>query len=265
MRFSPPTFVRWKQPGTGPILIGALSLGLIVQGIRLAYVIATPVTPLGHWQPALPDAMPVAARRALFAHFDPFNRQQVTTAGSETVTSLDLQLFGITVNAATGGGSAIMAGADGIQNSFAVGMEVMPGVNLHAVADDHVVLDRGGVRETLYIDQSVPAETVSSGNAQSATGGDTAMTADTVKAGLSLTPRKEGARITGLAVSPAGDGALFARMGLQRGDVIIAVNDRPISSPADMANLPQLLTPGARLSLKIERGSDVVPIALNLD
>ena len=60
----------------------------------------------------------------------------------------------------SGLGSAILAGPDGVQDSFAVGQEVMSGVVLDAVNFDHVVLDRGGEKETLYLDQSVPAESV---------------------------------------------------------------------------------------------------------
>ena len=52
--------------------------------------------------------------------------------------------------------------------------------------------------------------------------------------------------------------------GLRPGDVIRSVNGRPIGSAADAAGLANQLTPGARLSLEVERGASVVPIALFL-
>src|SRR3546814_4797376 len=39
-----------------------------------------------------------------------------------------------------------VAGPNGVQNSFAVGEEIMPGVVLKAVAFDHITIDRGGAR-----------------------------------------------------------------------------------------------------------------------
>ena len=47
--------------------------------------------------------------------------------------------------------------------------------------------------------------------------------------------------------------------GLRPGDVIRSVNGRPVGAAADIA---AQITPGARLSLEIERGSAVVPVPL---
>jgi general secretion pathway protein C len=65
-------------------------------------------------------------------------------------------------------------------------------------------------------------------------------------------------------VSPGLNQALFASAGFQAGDVIVAVNGARITSAADLAQLQSSLSPGARLSLTVERGAQTVPIALNL-
>ena len=62
-----------------------------------------------------------------------------------------------------GGGTAIIAGGDGLQQVYRVGAEVQPGVTLAAVAFDHVELSRNGARELLYLDQSGPAPSAQSG------------------------------------------------------------------------------------------------------
>jgi general secretion pathway protein C len=53
---------------------------------------------------------------------------------------------------ATGLGSAIIAAGDGMQKVYLVGDAVADGVTLAAIASDHVVLDRTGTREALWID-----------------------------------------------------------------------------------------------------------------
>ena len=123
---------------------------LAVQAARLFWALLVPLGPVGDWKP--PSAVAVQADPA----FDPFFRLG-GASDNGAVTSLALKLFGVRVDEATGRSSAIVATPDGVQSSFGVGEEVMPGVRLKAVTIDHVTLDRGGVEEQLYLDESVPA------------------------------------------------------------------------------------------------------------
>lgn len=248
------------------ILIGILATLLAVQVARLYWTIATPVGPLGNWRAPTIDVIPASARAALFSAFDPFFRNDQPAPGAGNVTSLNLTLFGIRANQSSGGGSAIIAGEDGVQNSFAVGEEVAPGVLLDAVAFDHVILSRGGVKESLYIDQSVPAETVgpppASGTATTPASNGAALNAETIQKSIGFAPRNEGGRVTGLVLQPRDDGTMLQNAGFQPGDIIVAVNGRAVSSAADLA---AQLRPGARLSIEVERGGSKVPIALSLE
>lgn len=236
--------------------------------VRLLWIIATPTGPLGDWKSGGAQLLAANEARTLFASLDPFFRSANAGSGGGAVTALDLTLFGVNMNEASGGGSAIIAGADGVQASFAIGEEVLPGVKLAGVAFDHVLLDRGGVRESLYLDQSVPAETATPAATPMALPAATAQNATTpsgellpaaIQAGIGFAPRSEGGKVTGLTVQPQGDGAAFRAAGLRPGDVIRAVNGRPVASAVDLAGQ---IAPGARLSLEVERGSAVVPIAL---
>lgn len=277
-----PRFGRGKSGASAgqvaPILaVGALAGLCIWQTVRLTYVVVTPVGPLGDWQPKGAAILPVAERAKLFAAFDPFFRSAGAAASDvATVTSLGLTLFGVNVNEATGGGSAIIAGEDGVQNSYAVGDEVAAGVKLAAIAFDHVILERGGVRESLFMDQSGEADVVNPAAVPAPIGAapttavqpvaagvaaNGEMSPDALKKGLRFAPRMEGGRLTGLSVEPQGDGALFRAAGLRSGDVVRAINGRPISSAADVTNA---LKSGARISLDVERGASSVPIALFL-
>lgn len=272
-----PAWLRVKRPPRDiwplllVLLLGAL---LLWQSVRLLWTLIVPLSPLGAWQPQTAVIASVAERRALFAGLDPFFRGGAQGPTSANVTALGLTLYGINLNEATGGGSAIIATDDGVQSSYAVGDEIAPGVTLAGIAFDHVLLDRGGARESLFLDQSgdapvatpatpLPAPTPeigSAGGAAPAAGGE--MSPAALKAGVGFAPRTEDGRVTGLVVQPQGDGAVFRAAGLRPGDVVRSVNGRPIASAADAASLASQFAPGARVSLEIERGASVVPVAI---
>jgi general secretion pathway protein C len=136
--------------GIGSILLLTLLVLVALQSARLVWAVVTPAGPVG----------PVTAQgNRLIAYsgdFDPFFRLQGPTA-TTSVTSLPLKLFGTRRDSATGQGSAIIATPDGVQSSFAIGEVIMPGVTLASVGNDEVTIDRGGAKEKLFLDQSVPA------------------------------------------------------------------------------------------------------------
>ncbi|MES2781314.1 MAG: type II secretion system protein N [Pseudomonadota bacterium] len=258
---------RWlTSVPVGAALISLFGLLLAVQVARLIWTIVTPVGPTAGWRAPSVNLVPQSARLALFSGFDPFYRTDTPTASTQNVTSLSLLLFGVRANESSGGGAAIIAGDDGIQNSYAVGEEVAPGVTLDSVAFDHVILSRGGVKESLYLDQSVPAETVSPSGApsQSAPSASTrgGLNPETLQKAIGFAPRNEGGRVTGLVLQPLDDGTMLRLAGFQAGDIVVAVNGRPVSSGADIASQ---FRPGARISLEVERGGSKVPIALILE
>ena len=252
----------------------ALAATIAVLGAVLLWQVVTPVSPLGAWRPAGVRVMSPAARSALFAVFDPFNRANAakTAPGAETVTGLALTLYGIRVNAATGGGSAIIAGADGIQQVYRVGTEVMPGIVLAEVHFDHVGLTHGGASETLYIDQSKPApaattliQTPAGPVGQTAPGAASgALTVDAVRENISFVPRSENGKVTGLQVSAGPNAAPFRAAGFQPGDVITAVGGKAITGGADAAGLAAKLQPGQSVSVTVSRNGTQLPLAITL-
>ncbi len=278
----PRALPSWLRAGKrGPreiwpmLLVSVLGALFIWQCVRLLWTLLTPLSPLGAWQPQTAVIASPAERRVLFTSLDPFFRGNAQGAASATVTSAGLTLFGINLNEATGGGSAIIAGEDGVQTSYAVGDEVAPGLKLVGVAFDHVLLDRGGARESLFLDQSgeapvanpatpLPAPTPEIGATPAGASASGEMSPAALKAGVGFAPRTEEGRVTGLVVQPQGDGAAFRAAGLRPGDVIRSVNGRPIGSAGDAAQLANQLAPGARIALEVERGASVVPVAIFL-
>lgn len=241
-----------------------------VQCARLIWAIVTPVGSFGAWEGRQAQILSPSARQALFASFDPFfPAGGPPQAGSVVVTSLALTLYGIRLNEGSGLGSAIIAGPDGVQNSFAVGDEIMPGVVLKAVAFDHVTIDRGGAEEQVFIDQSEPAPTGTPADgaplaapspAPAAPGGTP--TAESLKRDIGFTPRLQNGRVNGLILTEKGPG--FQQAGFKAGDIVTQVNGRPVGSAGDLQTLQNQIAPGGRIALAVERGASTASINLIL-
>ncbi|MDB5695358.1 MAG: type secretory protein PulC [Sphingomonas bacterium] len=238
-----------------------LLAGLAAQVARLIWTIATPVDPLGDWRPAAPVVAGIPADA--LASFDPFFRLQ-GEAGPATVTSLQLTLFGTRIDEAQGGGSAIIAGPDGVQNSIAVGAEVAPGVRLHAVAFDHVTLDRGGALEDLFLDQSKAVQPVS-GTVPVAPGAvppPGGVPAAQIRSEIGFIPRIDAGRVSGLVVRSQGTGVLFRQAGLRDGDVVVSIAGQPVAGADQLERIAADFRAGGNIPLLVERGNQTLTLAL---
>mgnify|MGYP000701651296 CR=1 FL=1 len=134
----------------GPRLILALEIALVLllaaQSARLVWVVAAPSGVVS--APSRASRPP--ADLGVLARFDAFGAAGAVARGP---VSEGFRLFGVRSGGA-GGGSAIIAGADGVQKSYAVGEAIADGVTLASVAGDHVELSRGGARATLSFPDS---------------------------------------------------------------------------------------------------------------
>jgi general secretion pathway protein C len=232
---------------------------LVVQCVRLFWLMVTPIGPLGEWTGRQPVSIPYEDRIALFRSFDPFHPADSAQSGPATVTSLALKLFGTRVNEASGQGSAILAGPDGVQGSYAVGEDILPGVSLKAVSFDHVTIARDGREEAIFLDQSQSVTPMSTGPALPSTlANGTAPVAPPV----AFKPRMTGGAMSGLVVGSVAGKPLPS--GLREGDVVTRVNGRAIAAADDIAVLQQALVPGAKVALTVEREGVALPITVTV-
>jgi len=248
----------------------ALLALLAVQCARLVWLIVTPTGPLGDWRPATPGF--AGSPSAMLRDFDPFFRLNGGDDRPSVVTSLQLTLFGTRVDEAMGGGSAIIAGPDNVQQSIVVGQEIMPGVRLKAVAFDHVTIDRGGASEELYLPQDSATATPPTAGAlppplaaaAPPMGGVSGLSPAQLRAEIGFIPRIDNGRISGLVVRPQGSGAAFRQAGLHDGDVVTAIGGRAVSGPGDLDRLAQQYPHGGDLPITVERGNSTVPIVITI-
>lgn len=239
-----------------------LIVALATAAAALFWALVKPLGPVGRWQ-AVGSGV-AAADPSILTRFDPFFR--AAPVGPTAVTSLPLKLFGVRLDQAMGRGSAIIATPDGVQNSFVVGDEIVPGVRLKMVAIDSVTIERGGASEQLFLDQSIggsssdpnasPGESSALAPMQAAppVAQAPALTAQGLASGVNFAPRMEKGAVTGFVVGPKGKGDVFASTGLQQGDVVTQINGVGIRSIDDATAALGNVQSAGQTIFTVERG-----------
>jgi general secretion pathway protein C len=212
--------------------------------------------------PAAAPARPIASWH-LFGQAPP----RPGAAGAGTATTLSLILRGTVADADAKAGVAVVADMNGGERAYRVGQELAPGARLAGVYPDRIVVERGGVQETLRLARDrnlAPADvvratpaTASSRAPASRPAAAAAPTAPAQKAAQADAPKDwqqtvarlrqnpdelmrrvpvvpvlDGTRLTGVRLAEGGDGALIGRIGLRPGDVVTSVNGMPVDSLA---------------------------------
>lgn len=256
---------RVRRPSLYSLAELTLIALIAVQLARLFWLLVTPLGPVGDWRPPALLAAPQATAR--LGDFDPFFRL-AGAGGPVAVTGLNLRLYGVREDQATGRGSAIIALPDGTQSSYGVGEEIMPGVTLAAVASDNVTISRNGVMEQLFLDQSTPAPGAAATPPQPGVPAPTqpvvvapSPTPTVATPPIQLQPRVSNNQITGLAVGPGGDGGqAFRAAGFAPGDVITAINGQRVNSPEQALALVR--QGGGQAAVSVERGGRPVQLTV---
>ena len=244
---------------------------IAVQCARLFWIMVAPVGPVGDWKATSGIVAPPDP--SLLARFDPFFRLDAN-AGPTVVTSLNLKLYGVREDRATGRGSAIIALPDGRQMSFAVGEQVMPGVILSAVGFDNVTINRNGTPEQIFLDQSgaPPAVAVPETQAAQGAGAQAPMPVVSVAPpppppapgqAITFAPRTRNGHVTGIIVSPGSDGGrAFGAAGFMAGDVVVAINGQRISS---LEQARAAMGQNGEANVIVDRGGQAVPLHVRLN
>jgi general secretion pathway protein C len=228
--------------------------------------------PTGREEMHIGPAPAIDGSPAAFSAFDPFFRLSGGDGQSSVVTPLNITLYGIRADRASGRGAAIIGLPDGMQNSYAVGDAIMPGVVLAGVTFDSVTIRRNGAAEKLYLDQSQAAPVIGvpgtapppapsgpdpfaaiRGGPGPMAGMHSAGPASSLLTEVNLSARQRGGRIDGYILQPSGTGDAFRAAGFRPGDVLVAVNGIRLIDTVGPGPFAQAIESGSGASLQVER------------
>ncbi|ATS50455.1 PDZ domain-containing protein [Xanthomonas citri pv. fuscans CFBP 6996] len=218
-------------PGVRTAVAGGVVALLVLQGVRLLWLVLTPIGPLGTAQTGAVATLDVSALRR-----DVFYR-----------SASDANSDGIVLHGVRVGGSqaaAYLSGNDGRQGAYRAGDTVTPGVVVQAIAADHVLLRAGGSVRRIALRESAAAALPPAGTGATAsaavaaavqsnvaTAADpTAATAVDPQQLLASAGLRASAEGDGFTLMPRGDGALLRQAGLAPGDVLTQINGRPLDA-----------------------------------
>ena len=258
---------------------------LAVQIVRLGLILAeAPPSPSG----AGANTEMTAPDPAILQSFDAFFRDGADDQLTKAEAGAPM-LFGVRVGGQDGG-SAILGLSDGTQVFASVGEQIDGDAVLESVAYDHVVLVRGGARTRLTFERpaDIPVEgeavatdaalagpiggrngarapqiaTARAPGSTSAAPAASATDPAAAMAGATFRPRMRGLGINGFTVGASGDGDALRAIGLQPGDVIVAVNGTELNSLGRIARLKTDLKSAASAEIRYERGGETRTLTL---
>lgn len=178
---------------------------------------------------------------------------------------------------------AIIADAQGTEAVFRIGDGLPDGSTLTAIEPLQVIVERTGQREALSLDRDAPSAAASASSAPRRDVAATSMPGIRgfqAPAGISAAslqvPASPPAALAdqiailpvaggGFRVRPGRDASLFAELGLQVNDVVMAVNGQPLSSEADARALFADVLRQGEVSITINRQGREVTLRPDLE
>jgi general secretion pathway protein C len=189
-------------------------------------------------------------------------------------TSANLTLAGTLAGVKPETGLAIIAASGQAARVYATGASVPGGTKLLEVYPDRVILDRAGARESLLLPRlsggagPVPVAALPSPGAQPAS------IADSVRQLIQQAPTAAnellrpqpvfaGGSLRGYRVYPGRNRAQFARLGLQPGDLVTAVNGAALDDPNRGLEILRGIGQGGAVTLTVDRNGQQQQLSID--
>jgi len=242
-----------------------------VLGLQVAYLVTTGFR--SHEAPttAMSVPAPVTDRTsttlAALKNAAVFGRIGGTDQPIVATSATHLSLAGVIAETDPAAGQAIIADSGSPAKVYRVDNTLPGNLVLRAVHADHVILDRGGALERLDLPrQLTPGGSLDPTAANPPQGAiPQALSAET---GLANVIRWQavirGGQSPGIRVYPGADARAFTRLGLEAGDLIVAINDAPLSDQANGDAFLRSLSGVPQASLTIERAGRTQNILVDL-
>ncbi len=192
-------------------------------------------------------------------------------AANAPETQLDLELAGIYYEAGGQSLAIIDTGADG-RRTYRTGDTILGSVRIERIESERVVLNRGGRREVLPLEQQqlaglgdgAPDTSSSDSGGQEAAEGSVdppdALT-DLVRP---LPVRDEDGGITGFRLQPTAGSELFEVTDLKEGDIVTAVDGQALRGGATALQALEQLRGSTRVTLTVQRDGQERDVAIKL-
>lgn len=169
-------------------------------------------------------------------------------------------------------GWAVIGETVGNAKLTAVGAVLPSGVKVTAVYPDHVLLDRGGVIESLALphqfsggkgpaaaDKAAPAAAAIGPSVQRLIAQDPGVVGQVIRP----QPVFSGGQLRGFRLYPGADRNKFARLGLEAGDVVTAVNGVPLADAQHGMEILRGLANSGSADVTIERGGQTQTLTVD--
>jgi general secretion pathway protein C len=187
------------------------------------------------------------------------------------VSTQGLVLVGVLASTNAQDGRAIIGESGGSARVYTIGAILPGGSRLAEVYPDRVMLDRGGSLETLLL----PRQGGTPGPLVPAAGSDAAgpsavpsslrgSTGDDLANAIRWQAVMRSDKPSGVRVYPGSDAQRFTNLGLQAGDLILAINDAPLADQANGEQFLRTLAGAPQARLTIERNGRTETLAVDL-
>jgi len=199
-----------------------------------------------------------------------FGTLEGSSASSSAVAPVSTQglvLVGVLASTDPQGGRAIIGESASLARVYAVGATLPGGSRLAEVYPDRVMLDRGGSLETLPLPRqggtpsTVNAGVMASGVIPSSLG---TPAGDELANAIRWQAVMRSDKPSGVRVYPGGDAQRFTSLGLQSGDLILAINDSPLADQANGEQFLKTLAGAPQARLTIERNGRTETLTVDL-
>lgn len=260
----------------------ALSVVLVIaiawQLVQLSWLALDRAPPGEPILPPAPVNVPGTPRKGLdvqgivAAHLFgvPQSESQVPTEVRDTQVNLVLSAVFAANDSAKG--LAIIGESAQAAKVYAVGASVRPGILLHAVHPDRVILDRGGQLEQLMLPRQNTAGIAINRVALRPSAGsqfadNLRRIAETNPTAFTEIVRPQPVFANGVQrgyrVYPGRNRQQFAKLGLQPGDLVLSINGTPLDDPARGMEIFNTIGTSDRVQVTIERNGRSQEMTLN--
>ena len=272
---------QWLELGikqAPQIVAGLAVIGIAWQAARLTWLLITPGQVSGEM--ALPSAPVVSSssgntvnpQSIADAHlFGTADASAATDPNNLPRTQVPLILAGTMALEDPAAGFAIVGENAANAKFYRVGAMMSGGVRLHAVYVDRVIIDRGGSLETLLLPRGTPSTApapVARNVVTNSVGANLRRLAASNPSALGELLRAQPVFSNGVQkgyrVYPGRDRMQFARLGLQPGDLVTAINGTPLDDPNRSSEILSTLTTSSTAQVIVERNGTSQALTLDM-